>query len=54
MTAVTYTTSDFYSGIEDILVGTDEEPVIYNLNGVRVYNPAPGVYIVNGKKTLIK
>ena len=54
VTAVTYTTSDFYSGIEDILVGTDEEPVIYNLNGVRVYNPAPGVYIVNGKKTLIK
>lgn len=54
VTAVTYTTSDFYSGIEDILVGTDEEPVIYNLNGVRVYNPTPGVYIVNGKKTLIK
>lgn len=54
VTSVSYTTSDFYSGIEGILVGTDEEPVIYNLHGVRVYNPTPGVYIVNGKKTLLK
>lgn len=31
-----------------------EKDVIYNLNGVRVVNPTPGIYIVNGKKVYIK
>ena len=31
-----------------------EEGVVYNLNGQRVANPVKGLYIVNGKKVVIK
>ena len=31
-----------------------KDAVIYNLNGQRVMNPAKGLYIVNGKKVIIK
>ena len=31
-----------------------EDGVYYNLNGVRVDRPTKGVYIVNGKKVIIK
>ena len=33
---------------------TVENKVVYNLNGQRVMNPAKGLYIVNGKKVIIK
>ena len=33
---------------------TSEEKVIYDLSGRRVVNPQKGLYIVNGKKVLIK
>ena len=33
---------------------TLEEGAVYNLNGQRVANPTKGLYIVNGKKTIIK
>lgn len=44
------------------LTGIDEpmdkkenvEMKIFNLNGQRVQNPAKGLYIVNGKKVIIK
>jgi hypothetical protein len=31
-----------------------ENGVYYNLNGVRVDRPTKGVYIMNGKKVIIK
>jgi hypothetical protein len=31
-----------------------EDGVYYNLNGVKVEKPGKGVYIVNGKKVIIK
>ena len=31
-----------------------EDNVYYNLNGQRVMNPGKGLYIVNGKKVIIK
>ena len=31
-----------------------EDDVIYNLQGVRVKNPGKGIYIINGKKTILK
>ena len=44
-----------FTGIDDI-EGEDEsaETVIYDLRGRRVDNPTKGMYIVNGKKVLIK
>ena len=37
--------------IEDIL---NHEDIYYNLNGQRVQNPTKGIYILNGKKVIIK
>lgn len=34
--------------------GNADAKVVYNLNGQRVMNPAKGLYIVNGKKVIIK
>lgn len=34
------------TGIEDVAADTDSQPVYYNLQGVRVDNPGPGLYIV--------
>ena len=40
-----------WSGIENIVDDADAETEYYNLQGVRVYDPAPGIYIVRrGKK----
>ena len=41
------------SAIEDVLAG-DGAKVIYDLTGRKVEQPAKGVYIINGKKTLVK
>ena len=44
------------TGIENSFIDENEsgEKVIYNLNGMRVKNPTKGLYIINGKKVLIK
>lgn len=44
------------TGIENRFVDDKEqaEEVIYNLNGQRVKNPRKGLYIINGKKVLVK
>ncbi len=48
--------SEEVTGIQSVDSGelTVESSEIYNLNGQRVTNPAPGIYIVNGKKVFIK
>lgn len=40
--------------IENAQPATVKNTVVYNLNGQRVMNPAKGLYIVNGKKVIIK
>ena len=40
--------------IENAQPATVKDAVIYNLNGQRVMNPGKGLYIVNGKKVIIK
>lgn len=42
------------SQIENTQPATVKNTVVYNLNGQRVMNPAKGLYIVNGKKVIIK
>ncbi len=42
------------TGIEEILDNNSESGVIYDLSGRRVENPAKGIYIIGGKKILVK
>ena len=44
------------AGIEDVTANTNKEEVIYDLNGRRITKKplAPGIYIINGKKTIIR
>ena len=44
------------AGIEDVTANTNKEEVIYDLNGRRITKKplAPGLYIINGKKTIIR
>ena len=44
---------DDVTAIKNIKVGS-EDNVYYNLNGQRVLYPTKGLYIVNGKKVIIK
>lgn len=42
------------SGIEDIMEDGNKETVIYDLYGRRIKNPSKGIYIINGKKAIIR
>ena len=42
------------TGVEEISVENAGEAVIYNMQGARVKNVQPGLYIINGKKVLVK
>lgn len=55
--AMLFMNGDEETGIKDVTATTvygGEKDVYYNLNGVRVENPTKGVYIMNGKKVVIK
>jgi len=41
-------------GIDELLMQYGSELKIYNLNGQRVNNPGRGIYIVNGKKVIVR
>jgi len=45
---------DQVMGIDEIEDINLEDAEIYDLNGLRVVNPTPGIYVVNGKKVVIK
>jgi len=40
--------------VEHVSIQENENPVYYNLQGMRVMNPGKGIYIVNNKKVIIK
>ena len=42
------------TGISSVETAVKQDGVFYNLQGVRVTNPTQGLYIVNGKKVVIK
>ena len=42
------------TGIATLTQTDDSEQAIYNLQGVRVKNASKGIYIINGKKVIIK
>ena len=55
--APTFTIDGNVTGIAQIIADGQmnlEEGAFYNLNGQRVANPAKGLYIVNGKKVILK
>ena len=43
-----------YDGITGIRYSDAENGTIYNLNGQKVNNPSRGIYIINGKKVVVK
>ena len=45
---------DETTGINDTQLAQDKQQTVYDLQGRPVENPTKGIYIVNGKKTLIK
>ena len=54
---VTLTLSlDSSSGIDDVTADGDKAELVYDLNGRRVTKKplAPGIYIINGKKTIVR
>ena len=50
----TITVSSVPTGIEGVSAEELSKARIYDLQGRRIYNPGKGVYIVNGKKVIIK
>lgn len=47
--------NDEFTGIENIVIENAKNSVIYNINGVRINKATiPGIYIINGKKVLVK
>lgn len=50
----TVTVSYLYTGIEGLNAAGLENGVYYNLQGVRVANPKNGIFILNGKKVVIR
>ena len=51
---LTVTFADDAMGITDVKAQKAGAGVYYNLSGQRVANPSKGLYIVNGKKIIIK
>jgi hypothetical protein len=42
------------TGIHAVVEDSKNANVIYDLQGRRIYKPAKGIYVINGKKILIK
>ena len=51
---ITYTYSNGETGIEEVKSESGKMKTIYDLQGRKVENPSKGIYIINGKKTLVK
>lgn len=49
-----YTWQDVVTGIDATLSSTESDKVIYDLQGRRVSKPTKGLYLVNGKKVVVK
>ena len=45
---------DDTTGISDVKASLTSDEVIYNLRGQRVEKPNKGLYIINGKKVILK
>ena len=47
-------TNDNTTGVSEKMIVNSEDAPVYNLNGQRVARPGKGLYIVNGKKYIVK
>ncbi len=45
---------DYETGVNNIASEDGNEKVVYNLSGQRVSKPTRGIYVINGKKVIIK
>ncbi len=52
--ATVYVVEEDSDGISNVTLNTAGDSVYYNLNGQRVTAPNKGIYILNGKKLLVK
>jgi hypothetical protein len=50
----TFNDTDTPTKIETASANTEKSNIYYDLQGQRVENPSKGIYILNGKKVLIK
>lgn len=51
---ITFTYEQVQTGIKSVETITIDDGAIYNLQGMNVKNPKKGIYIINGKKMVIK
>ena len=51
---LTHYSSTKDSGVADVMADDEQPSFIYDLMGRRVENPEKGIYIVNGKRVLVK
>jgi hypothetical protein len=51
---ITFTYEQVQTGIKSVETITIDDGAIYNLQGMKVKNPKKGIYIINGKKMVIK
>jgi hypothetical protein len=54
MNVMMVSAEDYADGINEAVVATDNNGTMYDLQGRQVSNPTKGLYIVNGKKMVIK
>ncbi|MCD8202359.1 MAG: hypothetical protein LUD48_01800 [Prevotella sp.] len=50
----TYKVDNTATGISNVFQNNSENGIYYNLNGQRVTSPRNGIYILNGKKVIVK
>ena len=49
-----YAKSPVATGVEEVKAESGKVKAIYDLQGKEVENPSKGIYIINGKKVLVK
>ncbi len=54
MTEGSYPTFDFATGIQGVTNNSNAKGKIFNINGIQVEKTVKGIYIIDGKKVMVK